>query len=69
MVTCYNCGTINSTVSIKTPDGDKFMLVTVPSNGNFILPPNGIAVNAFGCSRCGVITLGSQELIDQKNTK
>ena len=59
MITCYKCGAINSTAPIMTPDGDKFMLVTIPSNGTVNLPPNGIAVNAFSCNRCGVITLRS----------
>ncbi len=59
MITCYNCGAINSTAPIMTPDGDKFMLVTIPAKGNFSFPPNGIAVNAFSCNRCGVITLGT----------
>lgn len=68
MSTCYNCGGINTTAPIKTPDGDKFMLVTIPANGTFNLPPNGIVVNAFGCNKCGVITLGSPELIN-KNAK
>ena len=63
MNTCPNCHAINSIAPIKTPDGDQFILVAKKSDGSFSLPPNGIIVNALGCNKCGVVTLGTPELI------
>lgn len=53
MNTCPYCGAINSVAPIRTPDGDKFTLVASPANGNFTIPPKGIDVQAFGCTKCG----------------
>lgn len=63
---CSNCGAINSVVPIGTQDSDNFMLIAVPSNGNFNLPPNGLVVKALGCTKCGYVHLGSKELVSQK---
>lgn len=69
MATCYNCGAINSTAPIQTPDGNEFILVSKPSNGSFNIPPNGLLVKVIGCNKCGVITLGTEELIGKEFTK
>ncbi|MDY6228361.1 MAG: hypothetical protein SPH93_12000 [Clostridium sp.] len=69
MNTCPYCGAINSVAPIRTPDGDKFTLVASPANGNFTIPPKGIDVQAFGCTKCGGIILGNQELIGKNFTK
>ena len=65
---CPFCNALNSTAPISTPDGNKFILVSVPSNGNFNIPPNGLIVDAFGCNKCGALILGSKELIGMNIT-
>lgn len=61
---CPYCGAENTTAPIDTPDGRDFMLISCTRDGSLNIPPNGIVVNAFGCNRCGAITLGNTTLIN-----
>lgn len=64
-INCPVCGK-STLVNINPHNGDTtFMLISTNlNNGNFNIPPNGIAVQVKGCTTCGYIFLGSSYLIE-----
>ena len=68
MDTCPYCNAIDSTALIKTPDNNEFILISKNPN-NSDIPIDGLTVKAFGCTKCGAITLGMQDIIGKEILK
>lgn len=61
---CPNCKATGTIAPVAPPSGcNSFMLIGVNTNGAFNIPPNGMLVQAQGCTQCGFIMLGSPALI------